>query len=203
VTLVAASKHQPVEALDAARAAGQVDFGENYVQEALDKQDQLGRQGLRWHFIGRLQRNKAKFIPGHFDLVHSVDSAKLARMLDKRSGEFGRPQDVLLQINLAGEKQKGGVSEQDLWADLEQIQQLPNLVLKGFMTMPPFFDAPDKVRPYFKQLRKIREQAQERTGLSLPQLSMGMSGDFEAAIAEGATLVRVGSRIFGPRACLA
>ncbi|MFO7717699.1 MAG: YggS family pyridoxal phosphate-dependent enzyme [Desulfohalobium sp.] len=199
VTLVAVSKYQPVAALQAVHAVGQADFGENYIQEALEKQDQIAALALRWHFIGHLQRNKAKFVPGRFDLVHTVDSLRLAQMLDKKAAEAGVRQDILLQVNLGGEAQKAGLDPEALWQALDGVAELPHLRLRGLMTMPPFFNDPKRVRPLFARLRELRDAAATRLALALPHLSMGMSGDFEVAIAEGATLVRIGTRLFGPR----
>ena len=199
VTLVAVSKYQPIEAIAAVHAAGQTHFGENYIQEALDKQDQCEVSPIQWHFIGHLQRNKAKFVPGRFDLVHTVDSVRLAQMLDKKAAEAGVVQAILLQVSLAGEEQKAGLAPEALEETLDTVGQLPHLQLQGFMTMPPYFNDPERVRPLFRRLRELRDEAQNQLGRELPHLSMGMSGDFEVAIAEGATLVRVGTRIFGPR----
>lgn len=199
VALVAVSKYQPVDALQAVHAVGQTDFGENYIQEALEKQEQFPASAVRWHFTGRLQRNKAKFVPGRFALVHTVDSLRLAQMLDKKAAEAGVRQDILLQVSLAGEEQKAGLTPEALWDVLEHTVGLAHVRVRGLMTMPPFFNDPEGVRPLFRQLRELRDQAQKRAEVALPHLSMGMSGDFEVAIAEGATLVRIGTRLFGPR----
>ena len=159
----------------------------------------MRRRPIQWHFIGHLQRNKAKFVPGRFDLVHTVDSVRLAQMLDKKAAEAGVVQAILLQVSLAGEEQKAGLTPEALEETLDTVGQLPHLQLQGLMTMPPFFNDPERVRPLFRRLRELRDTAQNQLGRTLPHLSMGMSGDFEVAIAEGATLVRVGTRIFGPR----
>jgi len=199
VTLVAVSKTCPPEAVAAAYAAGQVCFGESYVQEALPKLAELAALPLDWHFIGRLQSNKAKFLAGRFSLVHSIDSSKLARALHKRLAEDSAPvQDVLIQANLAGEGQKAGVAAEELERLAEEVAGLPTLRLRGLMLLPPLGEAEEN-RRYFAGLRQARDRLEVRLGLTLPVLSMGMSDDFAVAIAEGATHVRVGTRIFGVR----
>ena len=200
VSLVAVSKLHPYRAVAELIQAGQLDFGENYVQEALDKQAEGGSlQGIRWHFIGRLQTNKAKFLAGKFHLIHSLDRLKMARALNKKSLESGVRQGVLIQVNLAEEEQKGGTAEDDLFRFAEETHSLEGLKLRGLMCMPPFFDDGERARPYFSRLRKIRETLERELGTDLPHLSMGMTGDYPQAIEEGATLVRIGTRIFGPR----
>lgn len=200
VTLVAVSKLHPASDIADLHASGQLDFGENYVQEALGKQEELAAlEDVRWHFIGGLQSNKAKFVAGNFELVHSVDSLKLARKLAAKAVERGTVQKVLIQASLAGETQKSGVEEDELMKLVEQAEALDGLSVQGLMTMPPFFDDPDAARPYFARLRELRDAARKRLGLALPHLSMGMTGDFVAAVEEGATLVRIGTRIFGAR----
>ncbi|GAB7021571.1 YggS family pyridoxal phosphate-dependent enzyme [Salidesulfovibrio brasiliensis] len=199
VTLVAVSKLHAAPDIAALAEAGQLDFGENYVQEALGKQEELGGLGVRWHFIGGLQSNKAKFVAGNFELVHSVDSLKLAKKLAGKAVERGTVQKVLVQASLAGEAQKSGVEEDALAELVEQAAGLDGLSVQGLMTMPPFFDDPEGARPYFARLRELREALRQRLGLELPHLSMGMTGDFVTAVEEGATLVRIGTRIFGAR----
>ncbi|WP_147819108.1 YggS family pyridoxal phosphate-dependent enzyme [Salidesulfovibrio onnuriiensis] len=199
VTIVAVSKIHPAESIRALHASGQVDFGENYVQEALGKQETLADLDLRWHFIGGLQSNKAKFVAGQFALVHSVDSLKLAKMLDKKASELGVVQDILVQVNIAHEEQKSGIYEDNLFEMAEEVAGLENLHLVGLMTMPPFFDEPERARPVFARLRELRDSLEPRLDMKLPHLSMGMTGDFVPAVEEGATLVRIGTRIFGPR----
>ena len=208
VTLIAVSKLHPAEAVEAAALAGQRDFGENYIQEALAKQEALaGRKvladlKLSWHFIGGLQRNKAKFVPGRFAMIHTLDSLKLAQSLHKRLLEHGGPaQDVLIEVNLAGETQKAGAREADVLGLAEAVTQMPGLALQGLMLMPPFFEDPEDTRPFFARLRKLRDSLETKLAAKLPALSMGMSQDFEQAIREGATHVRIGTRIFGPRPC--
>jgi hypothetical protein len=199
VGLVAVSKNHPAEAVSALAAAGQRDFGENYVQEALDKRDHVPDDPIRWHFIGRLQTNKAKFLAGRFELIHSLDREKMARALHDKCLERQVVQPVLLQVNIGREEQKGGVAERETVELARLVAGLNGLDLQGLMCMPPFFDSGDQARPFFAQLRQIKERLESELGRSLPHLSMGMSGDFPAAIAEGATLVRIGTSIFGAR----
>jgi pyridoxal phosphate enzyme (YggS family) len=206
VTLVAVSKTFPAADVRAAALAGQADFGESYVNEALDKQDEAARLLLgakaadpRWHFIGHIQTNKARFVTGRFRLIHSVDSVRLAESLHQRAQAKGLTQPVLLQVNLAGEEQKSGVSEAGLPALAEAVASLAALRLDGLMLMPPWSPDPEDARPYFARLREVRDGLEARLGRRLPHLSMGMSGDFVPAVEEGATLVRVGTRIFGGR----
>ncbi|BEQ15185.1 YggS family pyridoxal phosphate-dependent enzyme [Desulfoferula mesophila] len=199
VRLVAVSKTHGPGAVKEALAAGQILFGENYVQEAQDKIPAVG-PGPSWHFIGHLQSNKAKVVAELFDVVQSVDRLKLAKALDRRAGELGRKLGVLLQVNVGGEAQKSGCAPAEAANLAQEVAKLEHLELTGLMTMPPFFDDPQRARPLFAQLRELAV----RLGRDLPEgamrhLSMGMSGDFEAAIAEGATLVRVGTAIFGQR----
>lgn len=224
VTLVAVSKTMPAERVREAIEAGATDLGENYVQEAQAKIQSLGSihsdgargpmndpggaeqgslsgQAVRWHFIGHLQRNKAKYVARLFDMVQSVDSLALARELDRRAGAAHRRLPVLIEVNLSGEETKFGTEEAGALELVRGIAALEHLDVRGLMTMPPFFDDPEDSRPYFIQLRdlaeRIRSEGIERA--SMDELSMGMSSDFEVAIEEGATIVRVGTAIFGPR----
>lgn len=199
ITLVAVSKTYPAQDVRILAKAGHLDFGENYVQEALDKVDELSDCPIRWHFIGRLQTNKAKFLPGRFALIHSLDRPKTAHILDQRCTQKGLVQPVLLQVNLAGEKQKGGIEADDLMEAARDIDSLPGIDVQGLMCMPPFFDDPEKARPFFSRLAHLRDELQNGLGKKLRQLSMGMSGDYQAAIEEGATLLRIGTSIFGAR----
>jgi pyridoxal phosphate enzyme (YggS family) len=198
VRLVAVSKTVAPERLREAIAASQNLFGENYIQEARDKIAALGRQ-VSWHLVGHLQSNKAKPAVELFDLIHAVDRLKLAKALDTAAAQQNKVQDVLIQVNQAGEDTKSGVAPEAAVTLLEEVAQLPHLRVRGLMTMPPWFTAPEAVRPYFKALRELRDRLQEASGLALPELSMGMSGDFAVAVEEGATLVRVGTAIFGHR----
>lgn len=198
ITLVAVSKAQPIEKIPAAYSAGQRVFGENYVQEMLGKQDELDATDIQWHFIGGLQSNKIRQIVGRVHLIHSIDRVKLAREVGKRSQQAGIVTDILIQINVGDEATKGGITPENAQEQFAQILQVPGIRVTGLMAVPPFLD-PEDVRPYFVQLRQLRDRLVTLHGHPLPHLSMGMSGDFEAAIEEGATLVRVGSSIFGAR----
>jgi pyridoxal phosphate enzyme (YggS family) len=201
VRLVAVSKAVPLERVLAAIEAGATDLGENYIQEAREKMEALQGQKVSWHFIGHLQSNKAKFAVTLFDLIHSVDSFKLAAELNKRAAAIHKIQPILVQVNISGEKTKSGVDTSRAMDLIRQIARLENLSVRGLMTMPPYFNAPDKVRPYFKALQTLQEavKAEAIHGIDMSELSMGMSGDFETAIEQGATLVRVGTAIFGER----
>ena len=196
VTIVAVTKGFGIDAVRAARDAGLADIGENRVQEALQKQDALrDGTGVRWHLIGHLQRNKAKLVPGRFELVHSVDSFELATELDKRAAT---PVRVLLQVNVAREPQKSGCTLEDAPALARQVAALAQLRLEGLMTLAPLTDDVDVQRRTFRGLRLLRDRIKEE-GLWLPTLSMGMSGDYASAVAEGATVIRLGTALFGPR----
>jgi pyridoxal phosphate enzyme (YggS family) len=191
VTLVAASKSQPPAALAEAFAAGIRVFGENRVQEAEPKIAAL--PGPRWHFIGRLQRNKARRAVELFELIHSVDSVRLAEALARLGEERGRPVCVLVEVNLGGEATKGGFEVDELPEALAALAGRPGLEVQGLMTIPPPVDDPEQSRPFFRRLAELARRH------DLPQLSMGMSDDFEVAIEEGATFVRVGTALFGER----
>ncbi len=195
VTLIAVSKTHPVSAIREAAAAGATDFGENYAQELAEKRAELPE--LRWHFIGRLQRNKAKLVAGHVVLIHAVDTVELAHELAKRAA--GTLQPVLLSVNVAGEDTKGGVTPETASALARAVAAVPGIRLDGLMTMPPPADDPEASRPAFLALARLRDRLAQELGAPLPVLSMGMSGDFEVAIACGATHVRVGTAIFGAR----
>lgn len=195
VTLIAVSKTHPVAAIREAMAAGATDFGENYAQELAEKRAEL--PDVRWHYIGRLQRNKAKLVAGHVVLVHAVDSVELAQELAKRAA--GTLQPVLISVNVAGEDTKGGVTPETAAALARALGGVAGIRLDGLMTMPPFSEDPEASRPAFTALARLRDQLAQDLGVPLPVLSMGMSGDFEVAIACGATHVRVGTAIFGAR----
>ena len=201
VRLVAVSKTIPTNRVQEAIEAGVTILGENYVQEARAKFNDLVVYPVSWHFIGHLQSNKAKYAVRLFDLIHSVDSFKLARELNKQAVKINKIQHILVQVNIAEESTKSGAAAQDTLNLLEDISDLKNLAIKGLMTMPPFFNNPEKVRPYFKALRDLRDDLKQQRlpNVVLQELSMGMTGDFEAAIEEGATLVRIGTAIFGER----
>jgi len=200
VRLVAVSKTRPPEDIVAACQAGQVIFGENYVQEFTAKAAEVG-EPLEWHFIGHLQSNKVKNLAGLVTLVHSVDRLSLAEEISRQWGRLGRCCDVLVQVNISGEASKSGTTETGALQLVRDIALLPNLKVRGLMTMPPFFDDPEAARPYFAELKRLSDliAAEAVPGVEMVELSMGMSGDFEAAIQEGATLVRVGTAIFGER----
>jgi len=201
IRLVAVSKTMPVDVIAEAIHLGVSDLGENYIQEAREKINALAIYPVRWHFIGHLQSNKAKYAVRMFDLIHSVDSLKLAQELDKYAKKAGKIQSILIQVNVAGEDSKSGIDVEEAVPLLTEISKLKNVSTKGLMTMPPYFNAPDKVRPIFGTLRQLRDQIKRQgiPNISMDELSMGMTGDFEAAIAEGATMVRIGTAIFGAR----
>jgi pyridoxal phosphate enzyme (YggS family) len=196
--LVAVSKTQPASKIRALAAQGQKIFAENYVQEALPKVKELADLGLEWHFIGRLQKNKAKQVVGVFDLIHSVDSLELAEVINRIAEEKGLTQRVLLQLNLASEESKGGFSRVEFSEKVAALKDLKNLQIEGLMTMPPLFEDPERSRPYFQELRELEKKYAKDFPL-LYELSMGTSGDFEIALEEGATLVRLGTLVFGER----
>ena len=196
VRIVAVTKTHGPEAVRAAAAVG-LDVGENRVQEALQKQDALTDLTLRWHLIGTLQRNKARNAVGRFALIHSVDRADLGAELDRRV-VGGARQGVLVQVNCSAESQKGGVSPEALPALLDELQGLERLEVQGLMTMSALTDDRAEQRRAFSLLRELRDAA-ERTGHRLPELSMGMSGDYPVAVEEGATIIRLGTVLFGER----
>ncbi len=201
IRLVAVSKTMDAGKVAEAIDAGALILGENYIQEARGKFNLLYDRAVEWHFIGHLQSNKAKYAVRMFDLIHSVESLKLAKALDKSARKIGKVQDVLIQVNISREATKSGIAEADALELIAQIGGLENIRIKGLMTMPPFFDAPEQARPFFRQLARLRDRIVERDlpGVSMTELSMGMTGDFEVAIEEGATLVRIGTAIFGAR----
>jgi hypothetical protein len=197
IRLVAVSKTHPTDVLKVAIEAGATDFGENRVQEAEAKIVEIGREKAVWHLIGNLQANKARKAARLFDLIHSLDSIDLAERLERICAEENRENlDVLIQVDLAGEATKSGAPEKDLPALAAYLRQCSHLNLKGLMTLPPFFEDAEQARPFFRRLREIRDEV---FGAEPAELSMGMSHDFEIAIEEGATIVRVGTAIFGAR----
>jgi PLP dependent protein len=200
ITLIGVSKTHPAEAIRAAYAGGLRDFGENRVQEWEGKRGGLGDLDAKWHLIGHLQSNKAARAAGLFHFVDSVDDFGLAQRLDRARGDAGGVKlRVLLEVRVAEEETKNGVGVTNLPELAEKVTTLPALQLGGLMCIPPFLEDAAQVRPYFRKLRELRDQLEKRTGLPLPVLSMGMSHDFEVAIEEGATEVRVGTALFGPR----
>lgn len=201
IRLVAISKTFPAADVRAAAGAGQVDFGENKVQEALQKMDQTTDLPLRWHLVGHLQSNKARKVGARFDVVHSADSAELVAKLDETAAAAGRRIELLIQVDLAGESTKHGVPPERLAPVLDAARRCEAARVVGLMLLPPAVTAPDAARPHFAALRKLRDDLLAR-GVDcamLSELSMGMSLDFEVAIEEGATMIRVGSAIFGSR----
>ena len=201
ITLVAVSKTVSTDNVQKAIEAGATILGENYVQEARDKIADLADAPVSWNFIGHLQSNKAKYAVKLFDLIHSVDSLKLARELNKQAQKNGKIQQILVQVNISQEETKSGISVDETMNLVNDISRLENLSIRGLMTMPPFFNQPEKVRPFFAALRDLRDQIQQTSppNVSMDELSMGMTGDFEVAIEQGATMVRVGTAIFGER----
>ncbi len=202
VQLVAATKTVSPSLLMVGYEAGLRIFGENRLQEAQEKIPVIGsRQGLDWHFIGRMQRRKIKEIVGKFALIHSVESVEQAQGIDVVAEKLGIQQTVLLEVNIAGEENKGGFLARDIEDAIAQIDRLPHVAIRGLMAIPPFSDHPEKTRPHFSELRQLRDSLAEckLTHGGMIELSMGMSRDYHIAIEEGATMVRVGSAIFGQR----
>ena len=199
VMLLAVSKTHPPETIKAAADCGQIFFGENKVQEAKAKIP-LCPGKLRWHFIGHLQSNKCRDAIDLFEMIQSVDSLPLAQEINKRAEQAARRKPVLLEVNVAGEASKFGYPPERLLAELKEINVLPRLQIHGLMTVPPWSPEAEESRPHFRRLRELKQRAEQVLGAPLPHLSMGMSGDFEIAIEEGATIVRVGTALFGPRA---
>jgi pyridoxal phosphate enzyme (YggS family) len=202
ITLVAVSKGQPPEAIRAAVEAGQLVFGENRVQEAKAKIPQCpGR--LRWHMIGHLQSNKARDAVQLFDMIQSIDSLSLALEVNKWADKSAKTIPILLEVNIAGESSKFGYKPDALLNEVLQINALPKIEIHGLMTIGPWAAESERARPVFRRLRELKEKCEQKLGAPLPHLSMGMSGDFEVAIEEGATIVRIGTALFGPRPKLA
>ncbi len=201
VRLIAVSKEIADDKIIEARKAGAVLFGENKVQEALDKIERLAGENIRWHFIGHLQKNKVKQVVGRFEMIHSIDSLELAEAVHKKSVDLGVVTPVLVQVNISGEESKFGISPGELEGFLRPVSRLPGIRVEGLMTIPPFDPDPGKSRPYFVRLRELRDRCAGLAieNISMDELSMGMSNDFEVAVEEGATIVRVGTAIFGPR----
>lgn len=198
VRLVAVSKTHPPETVREAYEAGLRVFGESRVQEAAAKIPMCPGD-ISWHMIGHLQRNKARHAVQLFDVIHSADSLRLLETLDRLAQEAGRRPQVLLEVNVSGERSKFGMPPEEGPSLLEKATKLRNIQIVGLMTMPPFFEEPEKARPFFQRLRALRDEWRAQTGFSLDELSMGMTHDFEIAIEEGATWVRVGTAIFGER----
>lgn len=201
VRLVAASKTVDAARIRAALAAGVTILGENYLQETRQKLGQLGRAGVEWHLIGPLQRNKVRYVFDLFDMMQSLDRLELAEEINRRAERLGRRLPVLLEVNVGGEASKSGWTPAGLLNDLGQLASLPHIQVRGLMTIPPPTRQPDEARPFFRQLRQLRDRLVREgcDGMTFDELSMGMTADYEVAIEEGATLVRVGTAIFGPR----
>ncbi len=198
VTLLAVSKGQPAARVRAAAALGLRDFGENYVTEALPKMAQLTDLGLYWHFIGRIQANKTRAIASQFDWVHGVDRVQLAQRLSTQRGHFVAPLNICLQVNVLGEASTGGVPPEALPALIEAVRELPRLRLRGLMCILPYEASPAEQATGFGHLRQLLQEARAR-GVAMDTLSMGMSADLESAVAHGATVVRIGTALFGSR----
>jgi len=205
IRIVAVTKTVPAERIREAIESGISIIGENYIRDARDKYPILSSHPVAWHFIGHLQTNKAKYAVKMFDLIHSVDSVKLAEELDIQANKISKVQNMLIQVNLGKEKTKSGINEEDAPDLINEMSRFKNLFVKGLMVIPPFFDDPEIVRPYFSALRNLRDRIKKSLdscpikNITMDELSMGMSGDFETAIEEGATLVRIGTAIFGER----
>ena len=199
VTLMAVTKTHPPDIVQAAADLGIVHFGENKVQEAKAKIPQCSGR-LRWHFIGHLQSNKARDAVELFEMIQSVDSLPLARELNKRCEHAGKRMPILLEVNLAGEASKFGYAPDRLLAEMNELNSLPRLEIHGLMTVPPWKPVAEQVRPFFREARELKRRCEDLLGAPLAHLSMGMSSDFEVAIEEGATLVRIGTALFGERA---
>lgn len=198
ITLLAVSKTHPPETIRLAVEAGLTCFGENKIQEAKAKIP-LSPGRARWHFIGHLQSNKCREAVGLFEMIESVDSLALAQEINKRAEQAARTMPILLEVNVAGEASKFGYQPERLLADLKELNQLPRLEIHGLMAVPPWAPSAESSRPHFQRLRELKAQAESELGAPLPHLSMGMSGDFEVAIEEGATIIRVGTALFGER----
>lgn len=200
VRLIAVSKTKPAAMVDEAAASGQLIFGENYVQELVTKAASVNSP-VEWHFIGHLQSNKVKQIAGLVSMIHSVDRLSLAQEIDHQWGRLKRTCNILVQVNVSGEATKSGATSEQAAELVRQVSLLQNVRICGLMTMPPFFEDPEAARPYFHELKLLSEKIESFAipNVSMKELSMGMSGDFKIAIAEGATLVRIGSAIFGSR----
>jgi pyridoxal phosphate enzyme (YggS family) len=200
IKLVTVSKTVEPARIREAIEAGVTILGENYVQEARRKIEEIGH-GIQWHMIGHLQTNKAKYAVSLFDYVHSIDGISLAREIDRRAAQKGRRVRALVEVNLSGETSKFGIAPEDVMELIQHVASLKHISIEGLMTMPPYFDDPERARPYFVGLRELRDRVRREKieGLRMDELSMGMSGDFEAAIEEGATMIRVGTAIFGER----
>lgn len=201
ITIVAVAKTFPADHVREATRAGVHDIGENYVQELLRKREVLAAEDIRWHFVGHLQSNKARHIVPWVTAIHAVDSVDLAREIDRRAAQVGRLVDVFIEVNTTGESSKFGISARDTPGFLRALEKFEHLRLSGLMTIGPFLPDPEGSRPMFRALRILRDElaGTGQHNVDLRHLSMGMTGDFEVAIQEGATIIRIGTAIFGPR----
>ncbi len=205
IRIVAATKTISLERIRKAIESGIEVIGESHIQDAREKYPMLSSNDVSWHFIGHLQTNKAKHAVNMFDLIHTVDSYKLAEELDIQAKKNNKTQQILIQVNIAKEKSKSGITEESAPDLIKKISGLKNLIIKGLMTIPPYYDDPERARPYFAALRMLRDRLKSSLDsdgvykIEMDELSMGMSHDFETAIEEGATLVRIGTAIFGER----
>ncbi len=200
IILLAASKTQPVEKLIQAYEAGIRYFGENKVQEGIKKIEALsGYKDIHWHMIGHLQTNKVKYAVRYYEMIHSIDRKSLIDELEKRAEKIDKIQDVLIEVNVGKEESKHGIHPENLKDLFEYLLQKQHIKVHGLMCIPPYFEDKEKVRPYFRKLRELKEQLETEFDVVLPHLSMGMSHDFDVAVEEGATIVRIGSAIFGER----
>ncbi|RMH01697.1 MAG: YggS family pyridoxal phosphate-dependent enzyme [Aquificota bacterium] len=199
VILLGASKSVPADKIREFYHCGLGVFGENRVQEFLKKYEELKDLPIDWHFIGRLQSNKVKYLMGKVSLIHSLDRESLLEELEKRASALGMVQKVLIEVNMGGEESKGGVKPEETKAFFEKCLRARAIKVLGLMCIPPYFEDPQEVRPYFAKLRSIKEELEREFNIQLPHLSMGMSHDFEVAIEEGATIVRIGTALFGER----
>ena len=201
ITLIAVSKTFPYNIVEKAALEGIKDFGENYVQDFLQKYDKLLQYQLRWHFIGHLQTNKIKYIYDKIYMLHTLDSLKLAEKLNKKVAQEGKSLNVLIQVNIGKEPNKHGILEEELESFLEKIENYKNLKVSGLMTIPPYFEELEAVRPLFRKMKMLLDKFSKfnNSNIQLRELSMGMSHDFKVAIEEGATMIRIGTSIFGER----
>jgi len=201
IQLIAVSKRKPVESIMEAIKAGVTHLGENYIQEAIEKIDIIGKDSACWHFIGHLQSNKAKFAVNYFEYIHTVDTLKLAKEINKQAKKINKIQNILLQVNIGEEETKSGAGIEEAVELANQISTLENVSLQGLMGMPPYFSDPEQARIYFKKMAAVKKEimAHQFKNVAMNHLSMGMSNDFKVAIEEGSTMVRVGTSIFGKR----
>lgn len=201
IIILGVSKKQSIETISKGIEAGIINFGENYINEAVNKIDTINNKNLSWHFIGHLQSNKARFAVKYFDLIHTVDTIKLAIEIDKQAQKINKKQEILIQVNISEEQSKSGIVAQDACLLAKNISALTNLKLKGVMGMPPFSNNPENSRKYFINLKRIKDSIEELNipSVEMIHLSMGMSHDFGIAIEEGSTIIRIGTKLFGQR----